>query len=120
MFFAVNLLVGVKDGRLMLSLQCHLLLFWRCQEHNQLSGIKNKTKGSEEQRMWFSWQEESPPLMSSGSGLEGLQTPVLFHDWFLQDLAQGETSATNPYLDDSLKPAGLSLLMDSFVLSRSR
>lgn len=44
MFFAVSLMVGVKDGSLMLSLQCHLLLFWRCQERNRLSGIKYKKK----------------------------------------------------------------------------
>lgn len=63
-------LIGVKD--LMLPLQYHLF-FWRNQESNQLS----EKKAQESKGCGF-LGKLSPNLMSSESGLEGLETSPLF------------------------------------------
>lgn len=94
-------LIGDKD--LMLPLQYHLFC-WRYWEHNQLS---EKNRGSGKQRMWFSWQVQSPNLMSSESGLERLDTSPLFWLVFARPGSAHVLSATNPCLGGSLKPAGL-------------
>lgn len=62
-------LIGLKD--LMLPLQYHLF-FWRYGEHT------SEKTGSGKQKMWFYWQIQSRNLMSSESGLEGLETSPLF------------------------------------------
>lgn len=52
--------------------------------------------------------------MSSASGLEGPDTNPLSRLVFARPGSANELSATNPYLDGSLKPAGL-LPSDWFI-----
>lgn len=58
-----------KDHMFMLSLQCHLLFFWKCQEHNKLSG---KTEAQESKGCGF--LGSLLIVCPFESGLEGLDT----------------------------------------------
>lgn len=68
----------------MLSLQCHLLFFWRCQEHNQLS---EKREARESKGCGFLGKYSLLILCPLHLDWKD-QTPIPFLVCFLQDLAQ--------------------------------
>lgn len=64
----------IKDQELRISCcLCSIIYF-----SGGIENIPQKKTGLGKQRMWFTWQVQSHNLMSSESGLEGLETSLLF------------------------------------------